>query len=210
MRPMFLEYPSENALQTNETEFMFGNDLLIAPKVDEKVGPYDVALPTGSSWYDFWTGKTVTGTTQSLDPPLDALPVFVRAGAILTEQPVVQSTSEVPKGPLQIMVYPGTNCQGSLYQDDGNTLAYQRGDFLRMQFTCESSPESVKVNFSSVHAQYKPWWNSMQVTVYGISSKPRDVQLDGKAVQGWRFDERTFSVVTELPAAASGEIVVRR
>ncbi|HET8824197.1 MAG TPA: DUF5110 domain-containing protein, partial [Terriglobales bacterium] len=208
-RPMFLEYPTEDALQTTETEFMFGDDLLVAPKVDEKVGPYDVTFPTGN-WYDFWTGKRVTGTTLSLDPPLDELPVFVRAGAIVTEQPVIQSTSEVPKGPLQILVYPGANCQGALYQDDGNTLAYQRGDFLRMQFTCETRPDGVKFNFSTSHAQYKPWWNTIQVKLFGIASKPHEVQLDGKAVQGWRFEERTSSVVADVPAAASGAIVVTR
>jgi len=209
MRPMFLGYPAEETLQTNETEFMFGDDLLVAPKVDEKVGPYDVTFPKGG-WYDFWTGKMVSGTSLSLDPPLDALPVFVRAGAIVTEQPVVQSTSELPKGPLQIRVYPGKDCQGSLYQDDGNTLAYQRGDFLRMQFTCDSRPESVAFKFSTAHAQYKAWWNTMNVTLYGISSKPKGVQVDGKPALGWRFDEGTSSVMADVPAAASGEIVVTR
>ncbi len=209
MRPMFLGYPAEETLQTNETEFMFGDDLLVAPKVDEKVGPYDVTFPKGG-WYDFWTGKMVSGTSLSLDPPLDALPVFVRAGAIVTEQPVVQSTSELPKGPLQIRVYPGKDCQGSLYQDDGNTLAYQRGDFLRMQFTCDSRPESVAFKFSTAHAQYKAWWNTMNVTLYGISSKPKGVQVDGKPALGWRFDEGTSSVMADVSAAASGEIVVTR
>lgn len=207
MRPMFLAYPTDDAFQTMETEFMFGNDLLVAPKVDEKVGPYDVILPKGS-WYDFWTGKTVSGETLSVDPPLDAVPVFVRAGAIVPAQPVVQSTSEVPKGPLRILVYPGSDCRGSLYQDDGNTLAYQRGEFLRMNFTCEASPSNVKVNFSTEHAQYKPWWNTMQVTLFGILARPHEVQLNGKPVQGWRFEERTSSVLADVPAAAAGEIVV--
>jgi alpha-glucosidase len=206
---MFLEYPADDALQSVETEFMFGDDLLVAPKVDEKVGPYDVTLPKGS-WYDFWTGKTVSGTTLSLQPPLDTVPVFVRAGAIVSEQPVVQSTSEIPNGPLQIRVYPGLDCRGTLYQDDGNTLAYQRGDFLRMQFTCESRPDSVKFNFSTVQAKYKPWWNTMQVTMYGIAAKPRNVQLNGAPLRGWRFDQGTSSVVAFMPAAASGEIVVTR
>ncbi len=168
-----------------------------------------MTLPKGT-WYDFWTGKPVSGTTLSLDPALDVVPVFVRAGAIVAQQPVVQSTSEVPKGPLQIMVYPGTNCQGSLYQDDGNTLAYQRGDFLRMQFKCEAGAENVTFNFSSPHAQFKPWWNAMQVTFFGITTKPHDVRLDGKPLQGWRFEERTSDVVVDIPAATSGEIVLAR
>src|SRR5262249_7257564 len=123
MRPMFLEFPGDKRFETTDTEFMFGPDLLVAPKVDEKFEPYEVTLPAGT-WYDFWTGREAT-STKTLNPALDVLPVFVRAGAVIPEQPVVQNSGEVPQGPLQVSVYPGPNCSGSLYQDDGNTLAYQ-------------------------------------------------------------------------------------
>jgi alpha-glucosidase len=209
MRPMFLEFPAEDSLQLVETEFMFGPNLLVAPKVDEKVGPYEVKLPPGG-WYDFWTGKSASGATQNLDPPLDGVPVYVRGGAIVPEAPVVQSTSEVPNGPLQISVYPGVDCRGSLYQDDGNTLAYQRGDFLRMQFTCDSRPDTLKFDFSTSQAQYKPWWTSMRVTFFGVSTRPRELQLNGKASAGWRFDPASASVTLSIPAASGGEIVVTR
>jgi alpha-glucosidase len=209
MRPMFLEFPAQEDLQLVETEFMFGRDLLVAPKVDEKVDPYEVKLPAGT-WYDFWTGKTVNGETLHLDPPLGDVPVYVRAGAIVPEAPVVQSTSEVPQGPLQILVYPGSDCRGSLYQDDGNTFAYQRGDFLRMQFTCDSRPDTLKFDFSTPQANYKPWWSSMRVTLYGVATKPRELQLDGKTVEDWRFNAGGASVTLEVPAAAMGEIVITR
>ena len=153
---------------------MFGPDLLVAPKVDEKFEPYDVKVPAGA-WYDFWTGQLVSGNTLSLNPALDTVPIFVHGGSILPEQPVVQNTDEVPPGPLQISVYPGPDCRGSLYQDDGNTLAYQRGEFMRMQFTCESRPEFLKVNFSTPQARYKTWWGAMQFDVYGLSRKPAGV-----------------------------------
>jgi alpha-glucosidase (family GH31 glycosyl hydrolase) len=65
MRPMFMEFPQEPTLQTNETEFMFPN-LLVAPKVLEFVGTYEVKLPAGV-WYDFWTGKQVQGQSQLVD-----------------------------------------------------------------------------------------------------------------------------------------------
>src|SRR5262249_54907755 len=98
MRPMFLEFP-DKTFETTDTEFMFGPDLLVAPKVDEKFEPYEATLPAGP-WYDFWTGRSA-GSTKGLNPQLDTLPVFVRGGSILPEQPVVQNTAEVPQGPLQ-------------------------------------------------------------------------------------------------------------
>jgi len=208
MRPMFLEFPDREAFQTVDSEFMFGPDLLVAPKVDEKVGPYEVQLPAGI-WYDFWTGEAVKSTTQNVDPPLNMLPVYVRGGAILPEQPVVQNTDEMPQGPLQISVYPGPDCRGSLYQDDGNTLAYVRGEYLRIQFACDSRPDSLRFNFSTAHASYKPWWSTMKVVFFGFTAKPRELFLDGKEVSDLRFDS-SGTVTMIVPAASHGEIVVAK
>ena len=98
MRPMFLEFPGEASLATNGTQFMFGSNLLVAPKVIEFVGTYEIQLP-GGNWYDFWTGLPIQGTSKMVDPPLDTLPVYVRAGSILPQQPLVQNVDETPQGP---------------------------------------------------------------------------------------------------------------
>ena len=123
---------------------------------------------------------------------------------------MVQSTSEVPKGPLQVLVYPGPDCHGSLYQDDGNTLDYQRGDFLRMKFACDSRPDILKLEFSTPQAQYKPWWKSMRVTFYGVPAKPRNLILDGKAVGNWQFNAANSSVTLDVPAATAGKIAITK
>ncbi len=70
-----------------------------------------------------------------IHPALDTLPVYVRGGSILPMQPLIQSTDETPNGPLELRVYPGQPCAGSLYLDDGHTLGYQHGEFLRQTFT---------------------------------------------------------------------------
>lgn len=208
MRPMFLEFPADKRFETSETEFMFGPDLLIAPKVDEKFEPYEVTLPAGT-WYDFWTGRDAT-STKTLNPALDMLPVFVRGGAIIPEQPVVQSTGSVPQGPLEISVYPGPNCHGSLYQDDGNTLAYQRGEFLRMEFTCEAKPDVVSWAFTTTKANYEPWWNTMKITFFGFNREPREFLLDGKPVKDFEFDPANGSVGVEFPKTDQKQIEITK
>jgi len=138
-----------------------------------------VLLPP-AHWYDYWTGELVDQAHDRASqseltgphfipeiPRLEALPVFVREGTILPLQPVTQSTSELPQGLLTLRVYPGKNCQGSLYQDDGTTLAYQHGEFLRMQFSCEQSASSVKIHIGPHEGTYRPWWKQLQVEVYG-------------------------------------------
>ena len=202
MRPMFLEFPADANLETSDTQFMFGSGLLVAPRLTENVGPYEARLPEGT-WYDFWSGEQVQGQLYKIDPPLDTLPVFVRAGTILPEAPIVQNVDELPQGPLELGVYPGANCSGSLYQDDGNTMAYKRGEFLRMQFSCEAQPDSLRVNLSKPEGTYKPWWSALKIVVYGSTSAPRELSVNGKAISDSQFDSAQKTVTFTVPASNS-------
>jgi len=188
MRPMFLESPSDPALASNDDEYMFGDSLLVAPKTWEFVTAYDVALPKGD-WYNYWTGEKIPGgKVIHVDPPLDTLPVYVRAGTILPQQPVVQNVDESPRGPLELRVYAGPDCHGDLYADDGNTLAYQRGQFLRVHFTCEATPDHLDVKMSAPQGPYRSWFKDMQVVVYGGNALVRELTVDGKRVSGWKAE----------------------
>ena len=188
MRPMFLEFSNDPALASNDDEFMFGDSLLVAPRIWEFVTAYDVALPEGD-WYNYWTGEKIPGgKVIHVDPPLDALPVYVRAGTILPQQPVVQNVDESPRGPLELRVYAGPDCHGDLYADDGNTLAYQRGQFLRVHFTCEATPDHLDVKMSAPQGPYRSWFKDMQVVVYGGNALVRELTVDGKRVSGWKAE----------------------
>jgi len=206
MRPMFLEFPDQKDFESTDTEFMFGPDLLVAPKVNEFVGAYDVKFP-GGVWYDFWTGQRVTGSTVSVDPSLDSVPVYVRGGAVIPEQAVVQNTAEVPQGPLRLLVYPGPACQGSLYQDDGNTLEYTRGQFLRMQFNCDAQP-GLKFHISTTTAHYQNRWNSTEIVFFGVEKSPRQVSVNGSLSHDWRYDASAKTVTVSLNALATATILV--
>src|SRR3989449_2984803 len=92
MRPIFVKYPEAKEFYGEEREFLFGRDLLVAPQVVEMPDAYEVKLPPGH-WYDYWTGtKFSSGKPLQVHPPLDSVPLYVRAGAILPQQPVVQYT----------------------------------------------------------------------------------------------------------------------
>lgn len=193
MRPLFMEFPEVPILAGYDQAFMLGNDLLVAPKVYEFAKPYLAPMPR-TDWYDYWTGEKVTGAREfmgvkvvDVDPPLDTLPVYVRAGAIIPQQPVVQHVEEAPAGPLEVRVYAGADCRGDLYSDDGNTNAYLRGEFVRVHFTCEVSGKSVKVNVGAPEGPYKPWYQEVQVVVYGTGGQTKEVVVDGKPVTGWKL-----------------------
>ena len=94
----------------------------------------------------------------------DSVQVFVRPGAIIPKQALVQSTSEIPKGPLQLHVYPGDDCSGEIYLDDGVTI---EGPVLRQQVTCTVTGHGVALHFGPREGTYRPWWKSIAVTVHG-------------------------------------------
>jgi alpha-glucosidase len=208
MRPMFLEFPNDPTFETTDEEFMFGPDLLIAP-ANETVGGYEVKLPAGE-WYDFWTGQRVEGHTLKVSPPLQTLPAYVRGGSIVPEQHVVQDVDQVPDGPLELSVYPGPDCRGSVYDDDGNTFAYQHGEFLRTQFTCEVHTDSVRVDLSEPEGTFRPWWSAVKITVFGVSSAPQGIMVNGRSVSDWKFEQQTNSVTLTVASQHAASIVLQK
>jgi alpha-glucosidase len=199
MEPIFLEYPAAEQLYGEDHEFLFGRDFLVAPVVTEKVDAEDVHLPPGH-WYDFWTAEVHSSEDQiSLHPTLAETPLYVRAGAIIPMQPVVQSTNEKPDGPLELRVYMGEDCHGTLYQDDGHTFAYQKGDFLRVNFTCEVTPQDMTITSTIEKNAYKPWWNSTQLRIFGAGAEPKEVHIGNQLNHDWRFDPKAHCVTLTIP-----------
>lgn len=210
MRAMFLDFPDQPDVALNDQEFMFGESLLIAPKAWPFVEPYTVTLPAGD-WYDFWTGGKVSGQKLQLDPALDILPAYVRAGSIIPEQPVVQSTDDIPQGPLTLNVYAGPQCHGSLYADDGNTFAYQHGESFRVTFSCEVSVDHVSVNISAPQGSYQPWFHDVQLRIYGVMQKVTSVTADSQSVSGWKQQPGVLTLppVKWTSAARDFKIAIR-
>jgi alpha-glucosidase len=144
--------------------FTLGSDLLVAssPKPESPYA-YDICLP-GDGWYDYWTGAQLHSSRTSETPRLDHLPVFVRAGAIIPRQPLVQSTSETPKGPLELDVYPGDDCRGEIYLDDGVSIS---GPSLRQSLSCRVTPSGISLSFGERQGSFTPWWKSIAIVVHG-------------------------------------------
>jgi alpha-glucosidase len=182
MRPIFYDYPDALSSDCDRSmTFTLGRDLLIAgPPKPESPEKFDICLPAGG-WYDYWTGQRVTQAKLTEVPRLDILPVFVRAGTILPRQPLVQSTMGTPQGPLSLDVYPGDDCRGELYFDDGVTVS---GPSLRQSIQCSVTSKGVVLRFGPRLGTWRPWWKQIAVTVHGslethmtIPDRPRAAQV---------------------------------
>ena len=180
MRPVFLEFPKAGGA---DNQFMLGDDLLIAPPATwESPADYGVPLP-GEGWYDYWTGARLDKAATMETPKLDRLPVFVRPGAIIPKQPLTQSLSETPQGPLEVHVYPGDDCHGSIYFDDGESFGYQQGAYLRQAIHCSDDGKTLQVSFDKREGSYKPWWTGITLVVHGWNGGANGVRMGRKAVE---------------------------
>jgi alpha-glucosidase len=169
----------------------------------EKVDAEEISFPPGE-WYDFWTNAKHSNKEKiTLHPRLDEMPLYVRAGAIVPMQPLVQHTGETPNGPLQLRVYPGDDCSGTLYQDDGHTFAYLRGEILRVHYSCQISSTSVTVTSSIDKSAYKPWWTSAELIVFGGATSPKEVRIGNSIIREWRYDNQAHTVTLTVPDAVT-------
>ena len=129
MRALFMDFPDDPKVADLRDEYMFGPAFLVAPVTEQGATSRSVYLPAGDDWYDFWTNERVHGgQTVTARAPIDTLPLFVRAGAIVPMGSPVENTKQ-PQTIASVRVYRGADGAFALYQDDGTTYGYENGDY---------------------------------------------------------------------------------
>ncbi|HVU26845.1 MAG TPA: glycoside hydrolase family 31 protein [Verrucomicrobiae bacterium] len=156
LRPLFLEFPDDKNVPALDNQFMFGSDLLVAPVLIEGATRRDIYLPDGD-WFDYWSGqKFAGGQTIQMPVTINSIPMFVRGGSFIFRQPVVQSTAQMPGNALQVLVAPANESETSFYEDDGKTLDYRKGDFMRRNFHQISDAQTVTIEISAPQGSFRP------------------------------------------------------
>jgi alpha-D-xyloside xylohydrolase len=103
-------------------------------------------LPKGADWYDFWSNQRYDGgQTVARQAPLDVVPLYVRAGAIIPMGPVVQYATERPDAPYEVRVYPGADGKFTLYEDDNETYAYEKGRSARYDLSWNDAQRTLTI-----------------------------------------------------------------
>jgi alpha-D-xyloside xylohydrolase len=128
MRALFMDFPNDPTVSDIADEYMFGPAFLVAPVTEQGATSREVYLPAGTEWYNYWTNQRLHGgQTINVNAPIDVLPLFVRAGSIVPLGSAIESTNEAQKIE-RVRVYPGADAEFTLYDDDGRTYAYEKGE----------------------------------------------------------------------------------
>jgi alpha-D-xyloside xylohydrolase len=140
MRPLVMDFNGDIDAVKQPYEFMFGKAFLVAPITAAGSTQCDVYLPKSTDWYDFWTGKRIKGgQIVKADAPLDQIPLFIKAGSIVSMGPIVQYSGEKTENALDICVFEGANGEFTLYEDEGDNYNYEKGQYSTITFTWDEA-----------------------------------------------------------------------
>jgi alpha-glucosidase (family GH31 glycosyl hydrolase) len=181
MRALWLHYPGDSAAVARGDEYLWGRDLLVAPVVEQGATERKLYLPRGG-WTDFWTGERLDGgkeVTRKVD--LETIPLYVRAGAILPLGPVKQYTSEKVDAPLELNVYPGADGAFFLYEDDGATFDYRKGEWTGIRMTWNDARRTLSMRLAPGSKMLTP---ERRFTIaIARSAAKRDVVFSGRPLE---------------------------
>jgi len=146
MRPLVMDFSSDAEAVAQPYEYLFGKALLVAPVVEAGAVQRAVYLPKTTAWYDFWTGKPFGGgQTIQADAPLDRIPLFVKAGSILPMGPVVQHSGQGMDQELEMRIYEGANGEFTLYEDEGDSYNYEKGQYSTIRFSWDDAQKELNI-----------------------------------------------------------------
>ena len=195
-----------------KNQFFLGRDLLVAPvfRSEAASGGWreDVYLPAGR-WIDYWNGTVTEAGSKGLwlDYPvtLEKLPVLVRAGAIIPMYPESLYDGQVASDVLTLDIYPQGPSTYTLYEDDGNTRAYQDGEFSEQVFSVKAPQDAagdIAVTLGPVDGQFEGLWERRNYELWvHTRTAPTTVAVDGSKLplradhaayeqsgSGWYYD----------------------
>lgn len=191
-------------------QYLFGDELLIAPVVVQSATTKEVHLPAGQ-WIDYWTGKKYDGDQNIVvDAPLTTIPVFVKAGSIIPMRPYNKDIETGSRENLILDVYPSTETsEFELFEDDGISKDYKKGIFALTTISCSPEENGYKITVNPVKGYYEGMIDSKKVEVrFNTDKEPKVVEgSDAK----WDFDSGNgiLKIEFDLQVAEGADVSIQ-
>ena len=212
MEPMCYAFQNDPKCYDEGVDFMFGDSMLVANVVDKGAKTRKVYLPAGTTFYDFYTRERYEGG-QTIEIPvtLSSIPVFVPSGAIIpmaTNQ-MNNLRTQYATG-INLLCAADKDGQFTLYEDDGVTMNYENGDYLKTTITMTAG-EKTYLDFTN-EGSYETKVENMYIDMIHRDKAPYWVAVDGKQIPhflhrrkfedaecGWYYSQRLKSVQIKYP-----------
>ncbi|HKG06939.1 MAG TPA: TIM-barrel domain-containing protein, partial [Pedobacter sp.] len=188
LRPLVMLEQENPSTSFRQDEFTFGDKILVCPVLEQGAASRMVYLPKGK-WYNFWTLEVLTGESEhSILTPLDHMPLFVRAGSVIPEYPVMQYVGEKEVEEVLLNVYfADYEVNSFLFEDHGDTFAYEQDIYSEKKFSVKGTAASLVIEQSRT-GLYTPNYEWYKYNVVGLPFKVSKVTVDDKEVTDFSLD----------------------
>jgi alpha-glucosidase/alpha-D-xyloside xylohydrolase len=182
MRGLWLHHPDDPAAVARGDQYLWGRDILVAPVTEKGATTRSLYLPRGP-WYDFWTEERVEGGREaSRAVDLATLPLYVRAGAIVPLGPVKEYTAQAVDGPLTVQIYPGRDGRFLLYEDDGASFDYRKGQWMGIRMDWRDASRRLSLRLEDGSRMRPPLRRAIEARVVG-TGRTKSLVFEGTPME---------------------------
>lgn len=191
MRSLLFDFMKDKNVRDIKDGFLFGPSLLVYVVTEPmyyEAGNHSIDrekkkecyLPEGADWYDFWTSNYYKGGQYvTVETPIDSMPLFVKAGAILPVAEGLQYADQQPTAPIEIQIYEGADGSFTLYEDEGNNYNYENGAYSTIEFQWNDTQKQLTIG--SRQGQY-PGMEQERTFTITIGKTKKEVNYIGQSI----------------------------
>ena len=156
MRSLAFDFRTDGNVYNIPDQYMFGPAFMAnpvtaqiysVPDADQLAKTRKVYLPAGVDWFDFWTGKKLSGgQTIIAAAPIETMPLYVKAGSILPMGEKMEYATQKPANNIELRIYPGADGKFTLYEDANDTYNYEKGEFATISFNWNDKTKELNIS----------------------------------------------------------------
>jgi alpha-glucosidase len=177
LRPLLYQFPDDPATYPLHDQVLLGSQIMAAPIYHPGREHRHVYLPEGE-WYDWWTEEKLAGPAHLLAyAPLERMPLYVRAGAIIPSGPNLHYADQYPLEPLTLDLYPG-NGSFTLYEDDGHSFEYEQGQFCTTNYMLRHTGDRLIFEIGAREGAYVPPERQLVIKVHAMAGQAAQEYAD--------------------------------
>jgi len=197
MRSLFFEEPANTELQKYSKTYLWGNDFLVSPILEQGLKEQEVNFPKSNNWFDFYTDEKYSGGQSKIVLAKENyIPTYVRAGAFIPMAKPMQSTEEYNSDQIDLHYYFDASVKesfGKLYNDDGETSgAFEKGEYETLNFKSSIKRKNLIIEITSeIGKNYNPNTKEITLILHNISKKPKRIK---KFDSNWNAEKKTLQI----------------
>lgn len=172
VRSMVIDYQNDSQAWNHDLQYMWGNEMLVAPQTSSENSVMSIWLPPGQKWYTLWNDQKLDGgQIIKYDARVGELPVFIKEGAIIPQYKYAQSTFWLNHEKLVLEIYPGKDGSYTLYEDDGVSEKYDAKNEKRFT-TIYYNDKTHVINIKAAQGSYEkaPLMRSYEIVFHQMDN----------------------------------------